>query len=974
MQKCLKNNIFIGIYAFFYSFAYTQNPHPSFRQYTAENGLASSEVYQVKQDSKGYLWFATGNGVSRFNGYEFQNFSMNDGLPDNTVFEIYEDKKGRIWFVPISCKLSYYYNGAIHPFPYDEALQKRLKNPIKSSFEIDEEGNIFLGVKSDGIYKISEKGGITHIVDTTVSTQVTELDSGKIIYATNVGNNKYAVKFTTSQLKGITRLPDNSGDFNMGNALVKTKNKLLIFSMRNKLYVMKSLNDFKILPFPKRIIWLSEDREGDWWIGTDLGGVYRVQNGDFKNMRHYLPGISINSVFQDREDGFWFASEYEGVFYTPSKHILTYDVYSGLKDSKINCLATDGQAVYAGLPAGYVQKITSRGLTTYNCNSKEENRNYISNIYYDTSKKRLLVAGKLQYGTIENGNFQKGNVFGFFSDVAPISKNNYWVTHSNGLYKIDDEAFVLPPERQFLFLKIRSEAILQTPDSVVWAGAINGLWKKEPHKTAFSYIGDTNPLLQSRVLDLAHLPDARLAIATKGAGMVVYSSDTVYQIDESKGLYSNKVNKLWADGWNIWAATDNGLNRIHFTGEKSYRIDGYTTAEGMASNEVISVVKTGNTVWAATNKGLSVFQPDAYKKDSTKIPLYIDEVLVNEKKKPRQTAYQLKYYQNTIKIRFTALGYRNAGKLAYRYKMESLDSAWAYTHNREIQYTTLPPGAYSFHVSVLQPDGLGNEAATTLHFTIHKPFWSEWWFRLLLVSAFLAIVFFALRYRINQIKKREARQSELNKTLLQLKLKALRAQINPHFIFNVMNSIQHFILHKDVNQAYHYLSRFSRLIRIILNNSEHTLIPLAEELKALELYLELEAMRFEKQFDYTIRIDPAIDPRAVDIPPMILQPYIENAIKHGILPLQEKGTLTIDIRRQGAMLQCSVEDNGIGRARAAERSAKEHTSMGTSITQSRLLVLNQLHNSQLSERTIDLKDANGDPLGTRVELFIPINI
>ncbi|MEM9686046.1 MAG: histidine kinase [Bacteroidota bacterium] len=974
MKKYKKNSICSVLSFLFYAVISAQNPHPAFRQYTVEDGLPSSEVYQIKQDSKGYIWFATGNGVSRFNGYEFENFSMNNGLPDNTVFDIYEDHKGRIWFIPISCKLSYYYNGKIYPFKYNDSLQKWLKNPIKSSFSIDKEDNVFLGVRWNGIYKISEEGQITDVTDTTAAINVIQTGTDGIVYASNRSENNNSIAFNTSWVRGTKTLKDSVESFNLSSTLIKTRGHTFVFSMNKTLYLLDTIHAIREESFPKRIIWISEDDERELWVGTDLGGVYRIGNNNFKEKSNYLPGISINGVLQDSEGGFWFASENNGVFYTPSKHILTYDDHAGLKSSKINWLTTHKEDIYVGLPSGFIQKISPDGITTYNCNLKGQTGNYITRLHYDPLKEQLWVAGKLQCGVIKNGKFTQNNLFGFFNTIIPVARNTYFSAHSNGLHIIKNDTLVNPVNATLFPERRRTDAILKNNNDEVLIGAIDGLWTKTNTDTTFLYRGNENPLLQHRILDMAYVSDSLTAIATKGAGLLLYDRDkNIHQINTLKGLYSDNVNKIWVALPHIWLATDSGLNKITITQNKTYEVNGYTTADGIASNEVIGVTKVADKIWVATNRGLSVFHPQQWRKSNIQLPVYIHKVLINEEDGTLKENYRLKHHQNNIKINFIGLGYKNAGNLNYRYKMEGLDTTWAYTRNREIQYTTLPPGTYNFKVSVRNLNNEWSTTPATIAFMIQKPYWQQWWFGIILIVAFLLLIVLLVKYRIKQIKTRAAKKSELNKTLLNLKLKALRAQMNPHFTFNVINSIQHFILHKDTESAYRYLSKFSKLIRVILNNSEKSMIPIAEELKALELYFELEAMRFEKQFDYHIIIDPSIPVKTTEIPSMLIQPYAENAIKHGILPLKEKGEITIEIQKQGTLLKCSIEDNGIGRDQAAQRTVKGHRSLGTVITKDRLIVINKLNNSSLSEKTIDLKDETGNPLGTRVEIFIPIN-
>ena len=953
-----------------------QEAHPAFKHYTVEDGLPSSEVYQVKQDSKGYIWFATGNGVSRFNGYEFENFSMSDGLPDNTVFETYEDNFGRIWFVPVSCKLSYYYNGKIYPFKYNNELQKLLNNPIKSSFGVDRNGTVFLGVTKQGVYEISDKGKITQHFganDSSIVLNVIEPDSNMVIHATNFLSDRNSIRFNTSWIKGTSVLKDSISGACGGFNVLRTKNNLTFVSWFTKLFIFKNVNEYQVKTFPKRIISSYQDRDGDIWIGTYLGGVYHFRKGEMTNSSVYLSDLPVNSILQDKEGGFWFATEGNGVFYASSKDILTYDESIGLSANKVNSLATDGTYIYAGTQNGFIHKIKDTIVSSYNINIKKDSRSNISSLFYDKLDQRLLISGTVETGWIKNERFDPTHIFGNFNKIVADSKKNYWVAGSMNLGRVvNDKPIPLSLSRTG---RKRINALIEWDDDKLLLGTLNGLWEYDKPKDSLTYLGSKDSLLSHRILDLAFFSDKLLAIATKGSGLLIYDMDKrTYQINTNKGLCGDNVYRVFADGSSVWVATNMGINKLTVTNSNplEYTICKYTTTDGIASNEINDILVANGKVWAATNKGLSVFNEGDKVVSNIKTPLYITGIMINDSSVLLNDLYELNYSQNNIKINFIGLGYKNAGKLEYRYRMSGLDTVWTYTQNREIQFTTLPPNTYRFELAVKNSNEDWN--STEVNFNIKAPFWQKWWFKALIIFVVLVLVFLFFRYRIRLIQKREEKSTALDRTFLNLKLKALRAQMNPHFTFNVMNSIQHFILNKDDEAAHRYLSKFSKLMRSILNNSEHNTISIADELKALELYLELEAMRFEKRFEYSIIIDRSINTSTIQVPSMLIQPYVENAIKHGILPLKETGKIKIEISKDSSVLKCVIEDNGIGRKKAGENKRdNEHHSMGTAITKERLSVINEINNSNLSERIIDLTDENGNAIGTRVEIYIPVN-
>jgi LytS/YehU family sensor histidine kinase len=239
------------------------------------------------------------------------------------------------------------------------------------------------------------------------------------------------------------------------------------------------------------------------------------------------------------------------------------------------------------------------------------------------------------------------------------------------------------------------------------------------------------------------------------------------------------------------------------------------------------------------------------------------------------------------------------------------------------------------------------------------------------VTVFVAgIIIFFVYYRLRMIRKRNALMQDIN----EYKQKILRQQMNPHFIFNTLNSIQYFLLDEDTTSSLTYLTKFAKMMRIILDNSQHTFVPIEDEVRGLDLYLELEALRFEESFDYEIKIDKKINPFEYKIPALLLQPYVENSIRHGLLHKKDKGFLKVEITLNDDSLFCLIEDNGIGRKRAEEIKMTKgpmKKSLGSKITEDRIKVLNSLYSSEIDVNYVDLTDSDGNSNGTRVEIKLP---
>jgi LytS/YehU family sensor histidine kinase len=239
-------------------------------------------------------------------------------------------------------------------------------------------------------------------------------------------------------------------------------------------------------------------------------------------------------------------------------------------------------------------------------------------------------------------------------------------------------------------------------------------------------------------------------------------------------------------------------------------------------------------------------------------------------------------------------------------------------------------------------------------------------------------VYWLYQHRIDQVRKKQKLKSEYEKKLANVEMSALLAQMNPHFLFNSLNSIDSYIIRNESKKASEYLNNFARLMRLILQNSRSNYISLKDELEALELYLEMESLRFKNKFSYSITIDKELDSNSIVIPPMLIQPYIENAIWHGLMHKTngEEGKVELFVSKYENNLLCVVRDNGIGRKRAAElkdqRQSSHKRSMGMQITEDRIEIINKLYDINTSVTIYDMQNDHGQATGTRVELRIPI--
>jgi len=342
----------------------------------------------------------------------------------------------------------------------------------------------------------------------------------------------------------------------------------------------------------------------------------------------------------------------------------------------------------------------------------------------------------------------------------------------------------------------------------------------------------------------------------------------------------------------------------------------------------------------------------------------------------------LPYEHNNITFDFIAIEPARPGFVRYQYMMEGYENEWSpVSEKTNATYGNIREGSYTFKVKAQSPDGIWS-SPLTYTFKVLPPWYRTWWFIITAVGCLITLFYLVIRWRLHQKFRKQLERSEKEKQFaelqhktVELEMQALRAQMNPHFIFNSLNSVNMFILENNKSQASEYLSKFSRLVRLILHHSQESFIPLDRELEALQLYLELESLRFEKRFDYKISVKD-IDTTMTKVPPLIIQPYAENAIWHGLMQKKEKGHLEIEIYGTEKILFCKITDDGIGRDRAAELKSKSslpHKSLGMRITADRLAMLQQQEKIETPIVVKDLVLPDGRAAGTEVLIKLPFH-
>ncbi len=609
-----------------------------------------------------------------------------------------------------------------------------------------------------------------------------------------------------------------------------------------------------------------------------------------------------------------------------------------------------------------------------------------------------------------------------------------WAGRNSGLARIDPRTgrfrpyLLVPPDGQTR-MSYRVWSILDDRNGSLWIGTFGGLFKLHGPSGQFTYYpsGAQGPA-SNVILSLYRDTTGDLWVGTEKGLSRLDSKSGIwrhYRHDSNDGS-STGSDRVWyihkdRDGI-FWLATSGGgLNRLD-PGTGKFRH--FTEQDGLANNIVCGILEDDRgRLWISTTRGISVFDrtTEKFRNYGLQDGFYVQEFHFKSCYKDERGYFyfggyngvitfhpdsignnlhppdiiltsfkvfnndrtldmigtsgreiRLAYDSNFFSFGFAALDFTNSRRNQYRYRLEGFDNQWRETDGRHprAEYTNVPPGRYTFRVQGSNSDGIWNGKGISTTVEIEPAYWQTWWFRTLAILAAGGTVAAVVAGRIRGIRRR----GDLERKMVEYQLKALRAQMNPHFIFNSLNSILLFMLDHDTDAAHLYLTKFSRLMRSTLEHSNSESIPLAEELEALKFYLDLEALRMDNSFTYSITMAPDILPDEVMIPPMLIQPYAENAIMHGLKRREPGGHLAIDIRLETEWILCSVTDNGIGREQAAALSRnhqRRHRSRGMQVTRERLEILGSLSRQSYRLEVIDLNDDKGTPLGTRVEIRIP---
>ncbi|MCC6186301.1 MAG: histidine kinase [Chitinophagaceae bacterium] len=935
-------------------------------------GLPSNSVYNLFQDSKGFVWFATDAGLSRYDGFEFKTYKCVEQMSTSGSC-IKEDIKGRIWYENFDGRLFYVFKDSMYILP---------KESIFNYYPF--------GIAQKHVINFQQEGIDVHSIhDLKLKKQIPITQAGNFLLATaSVANDFYFLKdnrlWQLDSGLNLKSLPITFANNSNYKLLFTSQAYVMLLARDNadgKMYyydrALKTLQHLDI-PEPKQIQGC-DFIDGKFWVHSTQGSYVYTLNKPNAKPTLYLQGKSVSGMILDRQKNYWFSTTNEGVFLMPS---LQHQFYSmgdflptkiantsqGFLIGNRNCQFTifNKNGTFRPLPRLNTQQSDLYYLYTNPQNDdvffSASGTNFVPKLNFNNLQitnnavKEIVPLDQNYYAFVANGH------------CALRKRNDFDPTfHSpwDSLYNLSFIENKACKERQIQGIQGRGRAIAyDTTNNIIYAATSQGFFCISPTGTS-TLLFQNLPFYASRIFIIHH---RIFALNTKGNLYEIKNNNELVLLNNSLGIDAQDIKYARQFGENLVLMTSKFIYQVSLLHAKAQLLN-----INLTPANVNDLLLQDSTLLLLSNKGLIAYNTNFIDNKGSQTRFTINNFEVNGKDQTNFQNATFGYKQNDITIRYSILDFGSALAATAYYSINN--GVWKKlpTDSRSLPFRSLASGTYDISFKV------GNKVLPQhVTFTIDAPFWYKWWFIMLCVSIIVIFAYAYYNWQISLLSKQIILLREkvaLEQTLGKSILTSIKAQMNPHFFYNALNTIQAYIFTNDKRNASLYLGKFSKLTRMILEMSEQETIALSEEIQALTLYLELEKMRFDDDFFFEIKTDHELDEELIKIPSMLIQPYAENAIKHGLLHRKGHKFLSIHISKDGKYLKVIIDDNGIGRAKSEEMKKlkkEQHNSFSTRANEQRLQILNHNKTNKVLITITDKTDDNQQPKGTQVQILIPI--
>lgn len=916
--------------------------------FLTKDGLASNNIYTITQDKDGFIWAATETGLSKFDGSSFINFTTKDGLPGNEIISLFADHKNRLWISPFKKEICYYYQGKIY---------NRSNSPLIQRIAISSEGKS-IAEDAAGKILIESNDNFTLIDNKDSCLQLPNPYKGRGFFIPLCGFRYLSNDILDSSLKKWVKGSNAKHVYNFYNEHHTLKN--VYWEIGKDIWIFRDSVLGK-LPIPPSAISNYPLNDSLFVFNTRDGSyVYDIRTRAL--LYHLLKGFWVNHTFVDKEQGIWIATNGSGIFYFPPGNSISVSRSPANTPLQIRNFYLPGfNKLCIGISDSRFWEIdrASRGL------KQLINKRDVGLAFFKYPKGNLIR----QPDEVALRQTETSLGVHFPTSIKSLG----WIGEDTMLLATANNASILWPQcgQPLIFWKSRATCALAVDDTC-YVGTLSGLYKL-PKKGLFN--PDANrprQIMNGSVTSLAWSVGKKLLwVITSDRGACCFSEGRIIRVfNESNGLSSNICKNIYTDGSNAYVATNNGLNVIY--PDRNFAIARYYTVDGLVSNDINCVFATADSIWVGTSEGYS-FLNTGWPSAKAYCGMHINAFSVREKTLfPNGGSIVLSPTDNDVELHYSGLSFRSMGHMQYTYRLRGLGDSWQTTEARTLKYPSLPSGEYSFEIYATNRFGV-KSPIQVLRFRIRPFWWQYWWLQLLAALAVAGVGLVTVRLRIRRIRKRIQRQAAIREKISDLEQRALRAQMNPHFIFNSLNSFYQYLIHKDLNGANAFMNDFASLLRMVFEINSQSEITLDKEIDFISTYLRLEQTKRNQGFTYSVQLIEDFPLEYYHIPTFIIQPFVENSIRHGVGSLtNKKGHIDLRVTADTTHLNVTIEDNGPGiscNKQSKEKPHTSHRSRGIALTRERIAMYNQTRDADIRV-VIDRCDSRGG--GTLVRISFPL--
>ncbi len=937
---------------FFYPH-FTQSPSHFF---IGQNELAGIDIYSVYKSSTKSLYLGTSNGVFLYKQGKFLELTKSPDRRGSSFFQIQENSLGELFCSNLHGQLFQLSNDSIQLF------YELPENEVGDQF------HFYINTDNSFIYASKFIGKITRDKKLTMvlSPSCTDTSSCQYFHASKIDENKYfichsildsSIIYNNGKIQYFNRDSFvNKNTLIDGNSfkVIKLKNQPILIGSSGKAFTNSSIiSNIKEYP-SERFLSISDNKI--LALNSKSGARFLFLNNDtLQASDKILDNLFISSAAKGKSGILYLGTFGNGLCIIPSTENTSITI-----DASLRGITVSQEGIcYVSSKEGNIYKIDAD--STYIIHESKRTQDWI----FHCEKCGKNELSQLIFDPIEGGNA------GVIKDYYfPTSARFGFIATSNGIYNIGTENF-------------ENENWTRRDES--WLSKLNSINGRQKavvynYNKSLLYGSDESNLFQ---IDFAgnrtnlqwdnknifandlEIKGDSLICATDDKGILIFwKNKPILQLDVNNGLIHNKIKKIRRIGDQLLILSQGGFQTLNLA---TLKLQTYGVPEGLIENTIIDFDANDKKMFFLIKNKVLILPYTQTKILPKDIALNINSITLGGKPLQINATNSFKHDENNLQLLFDFKSEILNNETSVFYKLSGTnDGEWneLSATAKSIQYQSLAPGKYTLDILTRCRDVVSEQYS--IPFKINPPFWQQWWFFLIVALALFTIsfLFYRRRLKIQNVKSQQI--NELNAS----KLTAIQSQMNPHFIFNALNSIQALVLKGDVKNSYTFITKFSNLVRRTLNYSDKDFISFNQEIKLIELYLSLEKLRFKDDLAYQI-IENNIDD--IKVPPMLIQPFIENALVHGLLHKEGKKKVIISFKLEDTLI-CTITDNGIGRKKSMkikERQRSEHESFSGNAIKRRFAILEKHFGGNLGFSYLDL-EKDGYPTGTSVTLRIPI--